>query len=558
MKVFELNQLKLNPILRSAVFGMGVVVPTLVLGIHAQGAVPEAGSLALGRGISLESGGRREVQFRDICIELKPEQFVSEEVRATAYTLDLVKSREELSDRINFSASSEGGFGSLNAGAKSRFVKQVDWNKNHLHLLVRATRISRKVGLGQAGTVISNSALAVLRDSRFAFHQSCGQAFLSGIELGGEVFGLIEIQTSNSKERQDIEAKLRAEGRLGGFGGVARSDYARTINHIASNYRARVEFQHIGGRAITVPTTFEGLIRVSEQIESSSDAHPVPLNGLTRGYDTLSEYVLDERDPEVVVRQNALTWAKGKLDRARHIYAKVLYVLEYPDDFKEVDTPYLLERLTYLDSKVVELKDFLARGLRFTNPSELSEVELDLHVNFPELKWRASRRKLKVDCAVQRDPICGVESYIERESPACGLLDYREGTGEVCGVTYRLKVSALCKPKRFKKGTGKVCGPLRYKQCYEDKQEFPFRGRKRSRRKECGYEYKTCEHQSFGVAEPGACRHAKHGVEKMGTCKHPSFGNIYRECAHFSHGAAEFQACELASIAGEQTACPNF
>ena len=558
MKVLFSSRFKWRARLKAVVLGIGVLALSSILAGRSYGSTSESGSFALGRGISLESGARGEVDFRDICVELDPKQFVTEDVRTTAYTLDIVKSREELTDRINFSASSEGGFGSLNAGAKAGFVKKVDWNKNHLHILVRATRISRRIGLGQAATQLTERARAVLRDSRFAFHQACGQAFFSGLELGGEVFGLIEIQTSNSKERQDIEAELRAEGRLGGFGGGARSQYARAINHIATNYRSRVEFQHFGGNAIFVPDSFEDLMRVSGKIEASSDAMPVPLNGLTRGYDTLSEYVLDERDPEVLVRQSALAWARGKLDRARYLYAKVLYILEYPDDFKTVDLPYMLERLAYLDSKVVELKDFLARGLLFTNPSDLSEIELDLHVAFPEQKWRASRRDLRIECSVKRDPVCGVESYIEKESPACGLLDYREGTGQVCGVTYRLKVSKYCKPKKYKVGTGKVCGPLRYKQCFEDKQEFPLRERKRSRRKECGYEYKTCEHESFGVAELGACRHVKHGVEKLGTCKHPSFGNIYKSCAHFSHGAAEFQACELATIAGEQTACPSF
>ena len=498
--------------------------------------------------------------LKDRCLRLDSTDIYSVDSRITAYTLDLVSNKEELYDRISIKSDGSGSYGVFSAEAKTKFVKEIKWNFNSNYILVRAMRITKKLNISAKNLLLTDYSTNLLLDSKFKFLESCGNSFANSINLGGEVYGLIEIQASTYHEKQEIETSISASGAYTGGKASGSLDYKRLIEKLSSEYKVKVAFQHVGGQAIAVPNTVEGLLQLSNQIEEITDAHPVPISIETRDYSTISNYVLDIDSYPVKIRQDNITYAEGKLKNARNLYSRILYILENPNDFKRFNESELKMKLAYLDEKNIELRAFIAKSSSFLNESDVNKISIDLNFELPEMKRRATRSELKIKCVERQNPICGVASYKKIKSSACGVVGANLGTGPSCGTIFREASSPACGVKSFNVKADPKCGALTYSQCHHKDCGTNWDGsRKRCRTQACGAEtFKSCEDASFGPKEFNSCRHETHGPEKFLTCKHKDFGYEFESCEHLSHGAETFNICEIAKIGSQETFCPEF
>jgi hypothetical protein len=510
----------------------------------------------LGKGVLLYD---REAGSKDECIRFDPSKVVTEDIRLTTYKLTQIKTKEELSDKISMSSSASGSYGTFSGNAKSSFVREIEWNYNSNYILVEASRITQRQIFNVDKAELKPESLNLLRDSKFKFLESCGSAFATSVDLGGEIFGLIEIKSDTYSEKQKIEMSLSASGSYTGGKASGSADYERTIRRLSSTYKVKIDYKHIGGAKVAVPQTVDAILDLSAKIETLSDHHPVALAVHTRDYSTVGNYLLAGTDPEPVVRQNSIDWATEKLKQARNLYAQALYILENPRQFSRFNEEELKAKIGYLDEKIIELKNFVARSYSFLYPCDISQIQLNLDMKLPTIKPRTLSRGLDIKCELKPSPICGVDFYREQQSSACGVVAPLLGTGPVCGTLYKKAATDQCGIKKFKEDKGKVCGVHRYKQCHYGSPKYPGGPRKRGRDKSCGVEvYNTCRDPSFGVEEYNTCRDQTHGIEKYETCKHKDFGYEFETCRHFSHGPDTFKACEVTEIGNQETYCPKF
>lgn len=512
----------------------------------------------IGRGV--QTFDREEI-IRDRCVTVNNDDVVTSKAMETKYSLDLVNNKEELFDKIVMTSKNGGSYGSFNAQSKVRFVKEVRWNYNSTYVLVRAERMTTTQTLNADNILLSNAAKNILLDSRVKFLESCGNRFINKVNYGGEIYGLLEIQSRTYQEKQTLELNLSASGSYGAAKGSSKTDYKREIEKLTAKYQAKISFRHIGGKQIDVPNDAETLIDLSNRIEELTDSNPVPVSIETRDYFSVSNYLLNNDSYETKIRQDEIDWAEGKLKQARNLYSQSLYVLENPKDFKSVDEAEIKKNLSYLDDKIMELKNFISRASSFMNQVDHNDILIDLdNIHIPEQKRRAARNELKVTCVKKESSLCGVNTYKTQKSSACGIKGVNTGTGPTCGVVYNQKASEFCGPKTFNLNRGAVCGALRYKQCHHKSCGRNWdRSRKRCRTKACGVEvYKSCRDASFGVEEYNSCRNEKHGVESFLTCADKEFGYDFDTCAHLSHGAESFNICEIAKIGSRETYCPEF
>jgi hypothetical protein len=523
---------------------MKPIIPLLFLCLPAiaSAASPTINS-NLGKGVLLYD---RDAGAKDECIRFDPNKVVTEDARLTTYKLTQIKTKEELSDRIAMSVSSSGGYGTFSGSAKASFVREIEWNYNSNYILVEASRVTQRQVFAPDNAALKDESLNVLRDSKFRFLESCGNAFTTSVDLGGEIFGLIEIKANTYSEKQRIESSLSASGSFGAGHASGSADYERTIRKLSSTYNVKVEFRHIGGDQVDVPQTVDSLLDLSTRIETLSDNSPVTLALHTRDYSTVSNYLLDNNDPEVAVRQNGIDWANGKLKQARDLYAQALFILENPSKFDRFNETELKKNLTYMDEKIIELKNFVARSYSFLNRSDISTIQVNLDIRLPAVKARALRRGLGISCEVKPSEICGV---------VAPLL----GTGPVCGTVYNLAAAPACGIKTYKAAAGPVCGVKSYQSCYHGHPSHWGGSRPHGRDPSCGVEeYNTCRDSSFGVEEYNACRDPQNGIEKYETCRHKDFGYEFDTCRHFSHGPDTYKSCEVSKIGNLETYCPKF
>ena len=497
---------------------------------------------------------------KDRCIELKQENIFKQVAGQTSYELLLVKNKEELYDKISTSANAEGSYGVFSASAKAKFVKEVKWDFNSNYILVKAVRVTSKEKISTDNILMTEYAKNLLLESKFRFLESCGNSFAQTVLLGGEIYGVIEIQASNYQEKQKITSSLEGSGSMGAFSASGGATFKRTIEKLTSTYKNKVHFGRLGKVKVEVPNTVEGLLELSSKIETISDAGPVAIGIETRDYSTVSNYELTTDQYKIKIRQESITWAENKLQTARNLYSQILYILENPADFRRFDEVVLKEKLQYLDEKILEVKTFVYKSYSFLNESDPSKLELNLDIELPEMRRKAERAELKITCETKASPLCGVASYKEQRSSACNVLGPKTGTGPSCGTVYKQKASEACGAKIFNEKRGEECGVSRYKQCHHKDCGTEWNGaRKRCRTKACGVDdYKSCRHKNFGVEEFNTCRDEAHGIEKFLTCAHKDFGYDFESCEHLTHGPGKFNTCEITKIGTQETFCPEF
>lgn len=512
----------------------------------------------LGRGVlsyDLRAG------IKDRCIELRQDDLTVNDVRKTNYVLELVKSKEELYDKITSSSKGEGSYYSFSASAKVNFMKEQKWNYNSVYLWIRTSRITNKLKIAKDNLLLTRNARNLMLDSRFLFSEVCGDKIITEIEMGGEIFGVLEVKTESFQEKQSLEIAVEGGGGFGGGSVKGSSDYKRIIEKLREKYRVNLSYMHIGGKTVEVPQNEEGLLKLTAQIEELTDAHPVAIGSNTRDYSTISNTVLDPNSPEVKERQDMINTAEIKLGEARTLFANGLYVINNSNDFVMLGfkKDLLENQLEELETYIWKLKRFKESAFSFTE-----DVNADILFSMPEVilpkkKLWERKKPLKVSCEVKPSALCGVKNYKEKESAYCGVSSPKTGTGPVCGVLYKEGKAAECGVKTYIAKASNLCGVLRYKQCHHRDCGKNWDGsRKRCRTSGCGPEsYKTCEHREHGVAEYNSCRSANFGIEKYETCADPEFGYNFNLCEHFSHGPEAYNACEVAVIGKKETYCPN-
>ena len=325
----------------------------------------------LGRGLldyDLEAG------LKDRCVQLGQTQIFDEDTRSTIYHLELINSKKELYDKISMSASVSGSYGVFSAGAKTSFVKERKWETNSNYILVRAVRFTKKQSFANDQILLTDAAKKVMLSSRTTFADSCGTSFVHNLHLGGEIYGVIEIKAKSYAEKQSIRSSLNASGSFTGGSASGSASYQRKIEMLTSSYNLKVDFQHIGGKKIEVPSTVKGLLDLSSKIEAISDAHPVAIAVETRSYTTLSNNPIGADNYDTQVRQELLTRVEAKLNQARKLYGQIVYILENENEFKRFKQVDLVAKRNYLDEKILDLSITLAKGHNFTFDLDISKI----------------------------------------------------------------------------------------------------------------------------------------------------------------------------------------
>ena len=502
---------------------------------------------ALGRGILR---GEPEAGLRDLCIQIDPTASRTENAHQTSFSLKVVKTLDELSDQITINGSAKGSFGGFGARAKSSFMKKVKWEANDLHVLVNVSRVSKKEILGMGQVLLNPHGTRLLGISPYQFAQTCGTSFLTTIDLGTEVYGMIDIRTRSYNEKQQLEASLSAS-----FGSASASgDYKRVIEKLKQSYSLNVQFEHTGAQVETIPQTVDELLRISLGLESADDANAEPLSAEVRDYSTLANFVMNSNSQVDQDRVSQVRLAEQAMKETAELYAKVRYILAFPRDFRNADEAVLRNQIETLRKQTYTLERFIQSAANPLNEISFYSVSLIHTLELPEMKRIPSMRALRLDPITRESPVCGIEKYRSARNSSCGGFQPNLGTGESCGVVYRNSPSEDC-------GTGipvvrkdPACGFL-IKTKLDGKNHFPFKGGKKV--DYVSNEPKTCHLDSFGTTYP-SCRTKRNGLESVGTCRHPDFGFEFKECEHFSNGPARFKSCEVMNLDGEETAYPRF
>ena len=186
--------------------------------------------------------------------------------------LMLVETASELHEFLKVGI--EGAYDALvfKASLKSEFVMESTINQYSLFIVVRSTYVK-----GQDIAVrpqLSQEALDLIHNGQLTiFRRSFGDYYVSSLTRGGELYGLIRIDTRSETERSELKTELTG----GGINWEARGSLDERINRKVSTSRIRVRVKINGISNYRQPTTVSELIKLAEDFPRLVEADGTPV-----------------------------------------------------------------------------------------------------------------------------------------------------------------------------------------------------------------------------------------------------------------------------------------
>jgi hypothetical protein len=201
------------------------------------------------------------------------------------FHLTRVSSFEDFLSQLGISAEASGGFGLFSASAKMDYAMQCKIQSNSLFMLVT-------VKVTQAAMDIKEPRIVKEADDLLAngqmeeFRHRYGDMFVRGLITDGQFYGLIEIKTRTTEQRESVAVKIEAS-----YGGFFDSSfqYNKTQAQEDGVDSARV-LCHIEGGDINaaIPVTAEAMLERARTFPCEITGRAIPYVGLLSSYSILA------------------------------------------------------------------------------------------------------------------------------------------------------------------------------------------------------------------------------------------------------------------------------
>ncbi|BAY65118.1 hypothetical protein NIES22_52200 [Calothrix brevissima NIES-22] len=307
--------------------------------------IPMQAQLYMGRGVNSITGKPfgTAIEF-----DTPPDDTEGQEV---SLHLLAISSSRELTETLNISASAsfKKGFGGVSA--EFSLVQSRQFNNYYTYAMVRCF-VKNPPKLLRNPRLKSEAEDLLKQKGWDEFAKAYGWEYVAGHITGGSYYGLIEIQTINETEQQDIKRKL--SGFYGAFD--ASVEVQNSLKEIVKNTTTNVFVTHSGGYGQPVAVSLEAMIEDARNFPAVVSKNPIKIVVLTSDYQsTVPLPQLPNQNFIVRIQQkNTLEDLGREYLKLRDYKANLEFVLEHLiefDDFRELDTQQLQsKRQEYQDS----------------------------------------------------------------------------------------------------------------------------------------------------------------------------------------------------------------
>jgi hypothetical protein len=269
--------------------------------------------------------------------------------QVVSFSMDLVKSREELQKKISADVSVSASFGFGNASARAEYMKEQNFNSFSLFLVARTKVVN-------ATQWISPQRLSTYSETQYInryedFRRRCGDQFLSGLTTGGEFLSIFEVKTRSNDEKESIEASLKASSAFGTWS--ASANFAASVHKVTEQSSVRVSSFQVGGVGETAvpPTEAEAIIQRATQL-------PIIVNGdgargISASFKTYDVLELPPVNAEMFRRQKEYLrniWLLA--ENYRKELSDRQYILENPGQFDSPDLNQVRSQITAIANQI--------------------------------------------------------------------------------------------------------------------------------------------------------------------------------------------------------------
>ena len=173
----------------------------------------------------------------------------------TAFNLQIIEGSSQLAKALNVTASASfSGYG-FSASAEAKYLSEQEVSKYNLYALV-------SVRVTNPDKVIRNRRLKPETFQFLAergwdeFENTYGPEYMSGVTTGGSYYGLIQIETEDFSEREQLAVKISASG----WGGKLDTEVEQELKQLFKNKKISITVLQSGGSGDAIETTLDEMI----------------------------------------------------------------------------------------------------------------------------------------------------------------------------------------------------------------------------------------------------------------------------------------------------------
>ena len=197
----------------------------------------------------------------------------------TEFNLRIIEGSSQLAQALNVSASASfSGYG-FSASAEAKYLSEQEVSKYSLYALI-------SVRVNNPDRVIRNRRLKPEAYQLLAergwdeFENIYGAEYMSGVTTGGSYYGLIQIETEDFSERQELAAKISGSG----WGGKLSTEVEQELKQLFKNKKISITVLQSGGSGDVLETTLEEMIEQAKNFPQLIKDDPVAYRGIFAEY----------------------------------------------------------------------------------------------------------------------------------------------------------------------------------------------------------------------------------------------------------------------------------
>jgi hypothetical protein len=290
--------------------------------------------------------------------------------QASGYYLQLSTNQADIATKTAGASSSKvsaflADIGKATLGVAGNFLLAAKWHRYSVFLYIQAWVTFGEERLTTPS--LTQAASDMLARDKVGFRDSYGNAYIEGIQRGGNFIGIIEIHTTNSHEQQQVIAKLEQFSlRIKqGVELTTQSEFENGLDHAFSTHSTTVSVAQLGGGPVSPPNDIAELkASVAKFLQTPYD-QAVPISARLQPYTSLGvlkSQLLDTEDVEEYLDNLSGEWAKTK-----SLAASLDHISAHPEEFQSADVAALRGEV---DAAVREYDRLATMCLDRTLPSE--------------------------------------------------------------------------------------------------------------------------------------------------------------------------------------------
>jgi hypothetical protein len=314
--------------------------------------------MALGAGINSTNGAVKG----DAVVRTQPESEALNPSQKLVLSLKKMETTEDLEHALGLSISAEGRYGMVSGSAQFNFSNEQHVNTYSLSVALCVDAINSFVRMRDVQ--LKPGAVNRLVADPAAFFDGFGDSFVVGLQTGGQLVCVFQIQTRSENERQNISASLDISAQGLVASGSVSAEMQNKLNKLTQQHSSNTTIFRVGGNPATpLPDRVDTAIAYALSFGSEVTQFGAPIRVLLQSYRAADNFPMER--PFVVPQADQIAnlqdWLRRRRD-AIQLSNQIYYVLGHQEQFPGIASR--VQELTQRAREIAHAIDDMSEKIR--------------------------------------------------------------------------------------------------------------------------------------------------------------------------------------------------